>query len=95
MNKDQVFNNFLEKLKKEKNEKEVGEFLAALLKFSAAELYVTITAMLTEEDMTAVEAIPDDIQAEEELINRFKLRTGMTPQEFVIQLRDKIAANYI
>lgn len=90
MNNQQSVINFIEKIRKEKGEAEAGEFLANLVKFSASEIYFTILENLTEEDIKEIEAISDDKEAEEEMKKRFKLRTGFTPEEFAIRLREEI-----
>ena len=95
MAQDDLYKEFIDKIKKDKSPEEVGKYIADLLKFGAAELYLAMIAFLTEEDLTAVDKIADDKKAEEELRNLFKLRTGKTPEEFVTELRDAIAKGYL
>lgn len=95
MAQDDLYKEFIEKLKKDKTKEEAGEFLANLLKFGAAELYYAIMLFLTDQDAEDIEKIDDEEKAKEEVKTRFKLRTGMTPEEFVRNLRDRIAKNYL
>ena len=88
-------NSFLEKLRREKSEEEVGNFLAGLMKFGAAELYYTMMSVMTEDDMTTIDQIADDEVASAEIIKRFKQRTGMTPEEFVKKLSVSVAKEYV
>ena len=90
-----IYQQFLDKLKKDKSPEDAGKFLANLLKFSAAEVYFALMTYLTDEDMECIEKIADEKKAEEEMISRFKLRTGVTPVEFVTHLRDEIGKNYL
>ncbi len=92
---DDLYLEFINKLKKDKTQEEAGEFLANLLKFGAAELYYAIMLYLTDEDAEDIEKIADDKKAQEEVKKRFKLRTGVTPEEFVGNLRDRIAKDYL
>lgn len=92
---DDVFDAFLDKLKKDKTPEEAAEFVANLMKFQAAELYLTMLSQLTDEDLDAVEKIPDDKEAEEEIKKRFQMRVGMSPLEFANKLRDKVASGYL
>ncbi|PIR07734.1 hypothetical protein COV53_06710 [Candidatus Gottesmanbacteria bacterium CG11_big_fil_rev_8_21_14_0_20_37_11] len=95
MANDDLYQAFIDKLKKEKSGEEAGKFLADLFKFSSANLYYTIMTNLWDEDIDAINKITDDKKADEELKIRFKMRTGVTPQEFVIQLRDKVSQGYL
>lgn len=95
MTDNNIYKNFLDKLQRDKSPEDTSKFIANLLKFSSAEVYFAIMAFLTDEDMEAIEKIEDEKKAEEELTNRFKLRTGVTPTEFVTKLRDEISGNYL
>lgn len=86
-----IFKKFIDKIKAEKSPEEADKFFTDLLKFSASELYFAIMSELTDEDLQAIEQIPDDKLAEEEINKRFKDRTQMTPEEFVSKLRDQIS----
>ena len=90
-----LYQEFIDKLQKDKSPQEAGKFIADLLKFSAVNIYYAIMTFLTDEDMEEIEKIPDDTQAMEEMKKRFALRTGYTPEEFVNGLRDEIAKNYL
>jgi len=95
MAQDDLYVEFLKKLKSEKSDTEIQTFIANLLNFGATELYTLMIMFLTEEDFAAVEAIKDDAEAEKETAARFKLRTSMSPEEFIIQLRDEVAKGYL
>lgn len=95
MASDNLFIEFIDKLKKDKTDEEVGEFLANLMKFGATELYLTMITQLKEEDFEALDKITEEEKALQEVKDRFKLRTGYTPEEFVVKLRDKIAQGYL
>ena len=90
-----LFSEFIDKLKKDKTPEEVGEFLADLMKLSSGSLYLAIMTQLSDEDMSEIDKITDEKKAQEEIEKRFKLKTGLTPLEFVNQLRDKIAKGYL
>lgn len=93
MNKTDLFQEFIQKLKKDKSDAEVGKIITDLLKFDAQALYITILTELDEEDYKAINEIKEEKEADEELKRRFKLNTGKTPEEFIIDLRDEIAKN--
>lgn len=90
-----LFIEFIDKLKKDKTPQEVGEFVADLLKLSSGTLYLAIMTQLSDEDMTEIDKITDEKKAQEEIEKRFKVKTGLTPLVFVNQLRDKIAKGYL
>ena|SRR5258708_37673597 len=95
MNQDQLFRQFVDKLRGEKSEEEVKRFLENLMNFSAAEVYFTIVANLTEQDLQEIEQIENETLAEQEVLNRFKSRTGVSPKEFVDRLKEEIAKGYL
>lgn len=90
-----LYREFIEKLKKNKTPEEAANFLAELMKLGSAQLHYTIMTILTDEDMEAINKIPNDQEAIEEMKRRFKIRTGVTPEEFVLHVRDEIAKNYL
>ncbi len=92
---DDLYVEFIKKLQKDKTPEQSGEFLANLLKFGAAELYYAIMLHLTDEDAEIIDKMDDEGKAKEEIRKRFKLRTGVTPEEFVGNLRDRIAKDYL
>ncbi|MCL4397878.1 hypothetical protein M1403_02510 [Patescibacteria group bacterium] len=92
---DDIFQKFIDKVKADKNPEEAEKFFQDFLNFSAAELYVVIMSQMTEEDMQAIEKISDDALAEEEIKKRFKDHTQMTPEEFLIKLRDRVSQQYL
>jgi len=94
MTDSQIYLNFINKIKKEKTEEEMAKFMADLLKFGAAEVYVAILSQLTEQDMEEIDKIQDEKKAGEEVIKRFQAKTSLTPQQFVEGLRDAIAGGY-
>ncbi len=95
MAQDDLYLGFIDKLKAEKSEEEVGQFIAAAMKFSAAQLYMALFYFLTDEDLTAIEQITDTKGQEEEIRKRFQDRTGVTIEGFVEKLRDTISKNYL
>lgn len=95
MSQNDLYKEFIEKLKKEKQGKELADYIAGLLKLGASELYLAMTVYLTDEDMQLINDEPSDEKAMELIKERFKLRTQMTPEEFVSGLRDEIAKNYL
>lgn len=88
---DQIFNDYLKKLREEKSEEEVEKFLLNLTQLSSAEVYAAMLSQLTEEDLTALDDITNEADAMEEINKRFQMRTGKTPKEFAIGLRDAIS----
>lgn len=90
MNND-LYIEFIKKLKEKKSDEEIALFVANLTKFSAGVLYETMLLYLTDEDFAKIEKIEDDDKAQEELKNLFKTRVGVSPEEFVAELRDKVA----
>lgn len=92
---DDLYQEFINKLQKDKSEEEVGEFIANLLKFGSSELYIAMLTLLTPEDMDAINVIDDDVKADEEITKRFKAKTGKTPEEFLGELRDRVAKGYL
>lgn len=95
MAQDDLYLEFLEKLKKEKSPQDLEKYLADLFRFGAEELYMMMLIYLTDEDMQALEKIDDEKIAKEEINKRFKLRTGKTPAEFITEFRDTLARNYL
>lgn len=95
MAQDDLYLEFINKLKTEKSEEEVKTFLENLVNFGTAEIFFLTAMYLTKEDFDAVDAIKDDAQAEKEIALRFKLRTTMSPEEFIIKLRDEVAKGYL
>jgi hypothetical protein len=93
--KQTVFDQFLKQITEGKSEEEIGETLKALVEFQSSALYEVIGQMLTDEDFDAIEKIEDDQLAETELIRRFQIRVGMTPQEFADKLRDTLSTEYL
>ncbi len=89
------FTQFLDKLIADRGEDEAVEFLTNMAKFGAAELYTAMITLLTDEDLAAIEKIEDDAKAQEEVERRFKLHTGLTPEEFVTELRNAVAMGYL
>lgn len=92
---DDLYQEFLAKLQKDKSQEEVGEFMINLLKFGSSELYISMLSLLTPEDMDAINMIDDDVAADEEITKRFKDRTGKSPEEFLGELRDRVAKGYL
>lgn len=90
-----IFDTFIEKLKAEKSEEEVGETLAALFEFQTEAIIEVIGYVLTEEDMQVIDKITDETQAENEILKRFQERAGMPLQDFVDKLRDSLASTYV
>ncbi len=86
---------FLQKLKKDKTEEEIAEFLSGLMKFGSAQLMTALFYFLTVEDMEEVEKIKDEKLQEEEIKKRFQMRTGVTTLEFLQNLRDTVAKHYL
>lgn len=94
MNND-LYQKFITKLKAEKDPEEIKKFLNDLNNFGATELYFAVMSQLTEEDLQAIDGIKDDTVAQEEIKKRFKDRTGITPEDFISQLRARIAQEYL
>lgn len=92
---DDLYLEFINKVKKDKSDTEVTQYIEGLLKFGALELYTAMLTLLTEEDMQAIDTEPDDAKADILIKEKFKLRTGVTPEEFVDKLRDQIAKGYL
>ena len=59
MASEDLFKEFIEKVKKDKSPEELAKFLADLYKFGSAEVYFTMLAVLEEEDMAAIDKIQD------------------------------------
>lgn len=95
MAQEDLYLEFLNKLKADKSEEEVGEFLAGVMKFGAAQLLTAIFYFLTVEDLEVIEKLKEQKEQEEKIRELFKLRTGVTTTEFMVQLRDTIAKNYL
>lgn len=91
MAQDDLYLEFLKKLKAEKSEAEIADYLANLMKYGGAMLFTAMFYFLNDEDLKAIEQIKDKTQQEEEIRKRFKDRTGMTTVEFLQNLRDSIA----
>lgn len=90
-----LYQEFVARLQEDKSPEESGKFIADLLKYTSASVYYAIMIFLTDEDMDEVEKISDDKAAMEKMKELFKLRTGVTPEEFVNGLRDEVAKNYL
>lgn len=95
MNSDDILKNFIDKLKSQKSDAEVADYLATMIRAGSAELYLAMAGALTEEDMDAIEKIPNDDTAMKELEDRFRMRTGMTADEFVDKIKDEVAKEYL
>lgn len=95
MAKDDLYIEFLNKLKADKKPEEIADFLSGVMKFGSAQLYAAMFYFLELEDLQALDAIADEKKREEELQIRFKNRTGVTTSEFMNNLRDTIAKNYL
>lgn len=95
MAQDDLYLEFLEKLKKDKSVEELAEYIAGLMKYGAAELYAAMFYFLEEEDLDAIEKITTDKEQEEEIKKRFQQRSGVTPGEFINNLRDAISKNFL
>ena len=95
MDQDNLVQKFLTKLKQDKTPQEMQKFLEDLAKFSATELYLLMMSVLTEKDLQQIEKIEDEKLAQEEAIYLFRLRTGITPNEFIIKLSDSFAKEYL
>lgn len=95
MAQEDLFAEFIKKLQKDKTPEEMGKFLADLLKFSSAQLYVAIMTFLTDKDCEEIEKLSSEKEIEEEIKKRFKLRTGLTSEEFIAKLRDQVAQGYL
>lgn len=87
---DDLIKKFIDKLKAEKGDEEAGKYLAGMIKFGSTELYLAIVTALTDEDFAEIEKIPDDAVAKEEIIKLFKAKTGVTPEEFLVKVRDSL-----
>ncbi len=92
---DDIYQEFIEKLKKDKTEQEAAKFVAGLLQIGSIELYTTMVYFLQDEDVKAINDEPDDEKAKVLIREKFKLRTGMTPEEFMTGLRDSFAKGYL
>lgn len=91
-----IFADWLAKLKQEgKTDEEIGQLLAGVAKLSALDVYAALMTSLTEDDMKAVEAIPDDEQAKAKMEELFKLRTGLTVDELVAKTQEGFAKGYL
>lgn len=95
MAKDDLYIEFLNKLKADKKPEEMADFISGAMKYGAAQLYAAMFYFLDEEDLKALDAIQDEKKREEELQIRFKNKTGVTTGEFMNNLRDTIAKNYL
>lgn len=95
MAQEDLYLEFLTKLKKDKREEEVAEFVAGVMKFGAAQLLTAIFYFLTVEDMEEIEQLEVQTEQEDKIREFFKLRTGVTTTEFMVQLRDTISKNYL
>lgn len=95
MAQDDLYLEFIKKLQENMSPDEAANYLAESLKAGASFLYSAIIYYLEEEDLDAVESLTDEKEQEEEMKKRFTMRTGMTPQEFVDNIRDAIAKNYM
>lgn len=56
--------------------------------------YLALTTELSEEDMAAVEAMGDDVQAETEMRRLFQLRTGKSIDDYLADLHDVLLETY-
>lgn len=91
-----AFTDWLTKLKNEgKTDEEIGQMLAGVAKLSALSLYNAMMTSLTEEDMRAVEAIPDDEAAKKKMEELFRERTGMTVDQLAKSAQENFARGYI
>ena len=90
-----LYTEFLKKLKADKTEEQMAEFLAGAMKFGAAQLMTAIFYFLTVEDMEEVEKEKNQKIQEDIIREKFKLRTGVTTIEFMQKLRDTISKNYL
>ncbi len=86
---------FLDKLAKDKGIDGAEAYIQDLVNFNSATITATMLEVLTDEDIVAIEKIVDDKLGVDEVNNRFKLRTGMTPTEFVKNIQDAVAENYL
>lgn len=92
---DGVFNQFLAKFKEGKTDSEVAAMLTEFVQFESAALYEAMVQILTEQDFAELEKIEDESKIEEAMIKRFSERAGITPQEFVNKLRDRLSEEYL
>lgn len=90
-----IVDTFILKLTQQKGHDAAVDTLLNISKFGAAELYTSLILMLTDEDLDAIEKIENDEEAEKEMAHRFKLRTGVSPDEFMIQLQEALAKGYL
>ncbi len=95
MAQDDLYLEFLKKLQENMSQEEAANYLTEVLKAGASFLYTAMIYYLEEEDLDAVEALADEKEQEDEVKKRFTMRTGLTPQEFVDNIRDAIAKNYM
>lgn len=66
---------------------EINRILTKIAKHSGLETYETIMLSLTEDDMSYIEKIEDEKEAERKIEELFKLRTGMTIDELVANIQ--------
>ncbi len=85
------FKQFIDTLRsKGKSDDEIAKLLAGAQKFSAIELFAIVMMVLTDEEMTQVEAITDDAQARQKMIDLFQAKTGITLEELMNGIRDGV-----
>ena len=71
------FKQFIDTLRsKGKSDDEIAKLLAGAQKFSAMELFSIVMMVLTDEEMTQVEEIADDTQAQQKMIELGLLRAA-------------------
>lgn len=95
MAQEDLYIEFLKKLKADKTETEMSDFLSGVLKLSAAHLHTALYYFLDEADFQALDAISDEKKMEDELVSRFRKKSGVTPGEFILKLRDTLSKNYL
>ena len=95
MAQDDLYLEFLKKLQKEFSPADFQDFVEGLVRYGTAQMNTAFFVFLEEEDLKALDELKDEQKREEELIVRFKNRSGVTPDEFLENLRDTIAKHHL
>ncbi len=95
MAQDDLYLEFIKKVTDGKKPEDVQQILQELMNLSGANLMSAILEYLEIEDFEALDAIEDEKLREEELDRRFKMRTGVTMDEFLDKVKDTLSKNYL
>ena len=94
MTESNLYKNFIEKLRKEKSREEFAKFIEGIVKLGTGEIYTNLLIFLTDEDLKEINDETSDEKADILIRDKFKLRTGKTPEDFANGLLGEITKNY-